>query len=68
MNIENHIYNSKNCLDLGQAGIEARNYNTALAMLVKAYSNIRELIEHVWELKRSAASAEVPARDDSGGP
>jgi len=68
MNVENHVYNSKTCLDLGQASIESHEYDTALAMLAKAYSNVRQLMEHVWKLKRSASAAERPAGDTVGGP
>ena len=68
MNIENHVYNSKTCLDLGQASIESHDYDTALAMLAKAYSNVRELMDHVYELKCSASAAERPAGETVGGP
>ena len=68
MNIENHIHNAKAWLETAQAKIEAHDYDSALAMLADSYSNVRELIEHVWELKRAAASAEVPAGQSSGGP
>ena len=61
MNIENHMCNAKTCLKTSQAKIEARDYDTALAMLAKSYSNVRSLMEHVYELKRSASVAARPA-------
>ncbi|MBA7632240.1 hypothetical protein ES703_39783 [subsurface metagenome] len=60
MNIQNHMHNATTCLKTSQAKIKARDYDTALAMLAKAYSNVRRLIEHVYELKHSAAAAARP--------
>jgi len=65
MNIENHMCNAKTCLKTSQAKIEARDYDTALAMLANAYSNIRRLMEHVFVLKRSASVAAHPAGEDN---
>lgn len=68
MNIENHIHNSKTCLDCARDKIVEQDYDTALAMLSFAYSNVRILIGHVFELKRSSVSSERPAGKSSGGP
>ncbi len=61
MNIENHMCNAKTCLKTSQAKIEARDYDSALAILARAYSNVRSLIDHVYQLKRSASVAARPA-------
>lgn len=63
MNIENHVYNVKNSLDKAQEKLNAGDYDTALAMFVAAWSNFRELIDRVLELKALAALAERPAED-----
>lgn len=64
MNIENHIQNAKNHLDKARDEIPEHHYDTALDMLACAYSNVRELMEHVYELKRSAAAAVRSAEDE----
>jgi len=68
MNIENCIYNSKKALDLCRNKIESREYDTALALATSAYSDIRWLVEHVFELKRTASAAARPAGETVGGP
>ena len=53
--------NAKTCLKTAQAKIEAREFDTALAMLAQAYSNVRRLIENVYKLERSDSVAARPA-------
>jgi len=54
MNVENHVYNAKNVLDLAREAIAQGNYDTALALLAKGWTDYRELIAHVWELKKAS--------------
>ena len=61
MNIENHIYNSKTCLDHANDKVAKQDFDTALAMLVQAYSNIRELMDHVLALKALKDEVARPA-------
>lgn len=68
MNIENCIYNSKKALDLCRDKIDSREYDTALSLAASAYSDVRELMEHVWELKRLESTAELSAGETEGGP
>lgn len=65
MNIENHIYNATQGLRTAQAQIGSRDYVTALALLSKANSNVRSLMDHVLELKRAGSLAEHPAEEGS---
>jgi len=64
MNIEQHIHTAKNRLDLVRGCVEQRKYDTALAMLTNAFTNIRELIDHIFTLKREEEVAEHPAGED----
>ena len=61
MNIENNIYNAKNCLDHCRAKVESHDYESALAMSAAAYSNCRRLMEHIWELLRAESLAQRSA-------
>jgi hypothetical protein len=66
-NIENHTHRAKLCLTTSQAKIEAREYDTALAMLAEAYSHTRELLEQVYKLQALKVEVTRPAGEDSGG-
>ena len=68
MNIENHMYNARNMLNVAQSKIEAQDYDSALALLCSAYSNVRNLIEQVYKTSIDAARAERPAVETPGGP
>lgn len=68
MNFENHMYNTKTHLAMAQSKIESHDYDTALAALTEAYSNVRMMIELVWACKVEAARAERPAVETPGGP
>ena len=65
MNIDNHMCNAKTCLKTSQAKIEARDYETAFAMLSEAKADIDKLMEYVYALK-VAASANAPSAYSSG--
>lgn len=64
MNIEQHLHTAKNRLDLVRGCVEQRKYDTALAMLANAWTNIRELIDHIYTLKHEKELAEHPAGED----
>lgn len=64
MNIEQHIHTAKNRLDLVQGCVEQGKYDTALAMLTNAYTNIRELIDHIFTLKSEHDVAARSAGED----
>lgn len=68
MNIENHMYNAKTCLDTAQTKIEAQDYESALALLADAYSNVRELLQQVFKLQALKVKVARPAGDNSVGP
>lgn len=65
MNVENHIYNSKICLDFANYKVSKRDFNTALAMLVEAYSNIRKIMDHVLALKAEQSELERSESNES---
>lgn len=65
MNVENHVFNSKKALDYAQAKLNAGDFDSAIGLFASAYSDVRQLMEHAWELKRSASAAERPAGVDS---
>lgn len=67
MNIDNHIHNAKTYLDQANDKVANQDFDTALAMLVMAYSHTRELLEQVCKLKALKDEVEHPAREDSGG-
>lgn len=64
MNIKNHVYDAKTYLDTAQAKIESRDYDSALALLIKSWTNIRILIDHVYKLKLESPRTERPAKED----
>lgn len=66
MNIENLVYNSKKALDLGQDKLLSADYDTAIALFASAYTDVRQLLERSWTMKREASSAGAPAGKDSG--
>ena len=63
MNIENHMYNAKNMLNVSQSKIESQDYKSALALLVNAYGHVRSLIELVYKLDHEASAAARSAGD-----
>ena len=64
MNIENHVYNSKKALDLGQERIASRDFDSAINLFAAAYSEVRQLMEHAWRMKREAAlAAQLPGEN-----
>jgi len=64
MNVEQHIHTAKNRLDLVKDCVEKKKYDTALAMLTNAFTNIRELIDHIFDLKREEEVAARSAEKD----
>lgn len=68
MNIENHVFNSKKALDYAQAKLNSGDFDSAISLFASAYSDVRQLMEHAWCMKRDAARAEVPAGENVGGP
>ena len=68
MNIENHMYNAKNMLNVAQSKIDSQDYDSALALLCNVYSNVRILIEQVYKTSIDAARAKRPAVEIPGGP
>lgn len=51
MNIEQHIHTAKNRLDLVKGCVEQKKYDTALAMVANAWTNLRSLMNHIYVLK-----------------
>jgi len=64
MNIENHFYNAHAWLDAAKANLELENYDTAMAQLADAYSNVRELLTDVQQAKLDAFMAQEPAGEN----
>lgn len=67
MNTKDLMLNAVTWLKTAQTEIKSRNYDTALDMLAEAYSNVRSLMELVYELKRTASAAERPAGEATDG-
>lgn len=65
MNIENHTDNAKKGLDLARDKINAGEFHTAIQCLSSAYSDVRELLQHAYELDREAKQAASPAGEDT---
>jgi len=63
MNIEQSFYNAKVSLELAKEKLDAGDLDTALSGLVLAYSNIRKLMELVWQLKRAEVLGPDSARE-----
>lgn len=63
MNIENHFNNVKAYLEMANEKVSAQDYDSALASLAKACTDIRELIDHVYSLKRLKSEFAHPAED-----
>jgi len=68
MNIENHFTNAQAYLEMASLKFDNLDYDSTLAALSKAYSNIRKAMDQVLEMKHEAKQAASPAGDDSGGP
>lgn len=64
MNIDDHIENSKKGLDLGRERIASGDYDSAIHLFASAYSDVRELMEHAWRMKRKDALAANPAGEN----
>jgi len=60
MNTEQLFYNSKKALDLANEKLSAEDFDTTLALLSSAYSDVRALLEAVWCRKRSKKLDEQP--------
>lgn len=65
MNIENHVANSKNCLDLAKEKLDVGDFDQGIVELVMAYSNVRALLEHAWRLKRAKVLEEQPPGENT---
>lgn len=64
MKLEDHFGNSKKALDMAQDMITSEDYDSALNLLSAAYSEVRELLDHTWRLKRYALLSESSAGKD----
>lgn len=54
MDTDRNIQVSKATLDEANKSIEAGDYDKAIELISGAYSLVRLLLEHVWELKRAS--------------
>lgn len=64
MNIEQSFDNAKVSLELAREKLDAGDIDTALSGLVLAYSNIRKIMELVWQMKRVEVLGPVSAGED----
>jgi len=55
MNIENHLTNAGAYLEMANLKIDNLDYDSTLAALAKVYSNIRQAMDHVLEMKRESS-------------
>lgn len=60
MKINEHFENAKKALDLAQDNLNAGNFVSAIQLLASSYSDVRELMEHAWRMKREAALCASP--------
>lgn len=65
MNFENHIENAKKGLDLARDKVNAGEFHTAIQCLASTYTDVRELLQHVYELDREAKQVMGPAGEDT---
>lgn len=68
MNFENHMHNTKTHLAMAQSKVESHDYDTALAALTEAYSNVRMMIELIWVCKVAAEQANLSELPDTETP
>lgn len=66
MNIETHLTNAGAYLELANLKIDNLDYDSTLAALAKADSNIRKAMDQVLKMKREASAAQRPAGENSG--
>ena len=62
MNIENHFYNVDAWLKLARKKLENLDYDGALACMTKAYSQTRNLLDEIYQMKMDS----VPQPDHPG--
>lgn len=65
MKIEEHIEFSKKALDLGVESIASNDFEVAIHCFASAYSDVRQLMDHAWRLKRQAALAASPPGENA---
>ena len=64
MNIEQHIHTTKNRLDLVRGCVEQKKYETALAMVANAMTNLQSLMNHIYVLKHNEEAIAHSAGED----
>lgn len=64
MNIRERLKKASELLDKANAEVEAENYHIAIKTIATAYANVREALQHSYELDRESKQTSSPAGDE----